>query len=142
VHVFILHDLGENGYFVVTPTPLFLYKSIIPDELLRALIQECDSTSLSSETVQMPENAGWGDGPPIRNCADGSSSQNSSMFYFTLCVKGSFRREPSLQIGAQDKGRGRSLLTPSHSFEKAIARWRISFQESGTIMGDCNSKAR
>jgi len=26
----------------------------------------------------------------------------------------------------------RSLVTAIHSFEKAMARWRISFQESGT----------
>jgi hypothetical protein len=37
--------------------------------------------------------------PPVRNCADDSSSQNSSMFYFTLYVKGSFQTEPSLRLG-------------------------------------------
>jgi hypothetical protein len=97
VHVFILHDLGENGYFVVTPTPLFLYKSIIPDELLRAFLQECDSTVLSSNADAGVEKRGTRAVPPVRNCADDSSWQNSSMFYFTLYVKGCSQRGPSLQ---------------------------------------------
>jgi hypothetical protein len=44
--------------------------------------------------------------------AGGIRRENISMFYFTLYVKGSFRRDPSLGIVARDDHPGRMLVLP------------------------------